>query len=61
MIEQNMGRLAIAIASGFGAEASLDFRLLFAPTVNDTTSTPHMPTPLANWSARRASTATPLP
>jgi metal-dependent amidase/aminoacylase/carboxypeptidase family protein len=31
MIEQNMGRLAIAIASGFGAEASLDFRLLFAP------------------------------
>jgi amidohydrolase len=35
MIEQNMGRLATAIASGFGAEASLDFRLLFAPTVND--------------------------
>jgi hippurate hydrolase len=35
MIEQNMGRLATAIASGFGAEATLDFRLLFAPTVND--------------------------
>jgi hippurate hydrolase len=35
MIEQNMGRLATAIASGFGADASLDFRLLFAPTVND--------------------------
>jgi amidohydrolase len=35
VIEQNMGRLATAIASGFGAEATLDFRLLFAPTVND--------------------------
>jgi amidohydrolase len=35
MIEQNMGRLASALASGFGAEATLDFRLLFAPTVND--------------------------
>jgi amidohydrolase len=35
MIEQNMGRLASALASGFGAEARLDFRLLFAPTVND--------------------------
>jgi amidohydrolase len=35
MIEQNMGRLATAIAGGFGAEATMDFRLLFAPTVND--------------------------
>ena len=35
MIEQNMARLATAIASGFGAEAKVDFRLLFAPTVND--------------------------
>ncbi|HEY1413159.1 MAG TPA: M20 aminoacylase family protein [Rhodopila sp.] len=35
LIEQNMGRLATAIATGFGAEARLDFRLLFAPTVND--------------------------
>jgi amidohydrolase len=35
LIEQNMGRLATAIASGFGAEARLDFRLLFAPTIND--------------------------
>jgi hippurate hydrolase len=35
MIEQNMGRMATSIAAGFGAEAMLDFRLLFAPTVND--------------------------
>ena len=35
LIEQNMGRLSTAIASGFGADATLDFRLLFAPTVND--------------------------
>ena len=35
VIEQNMGRLAASIATGFGAEATLDFRVLFAPTVND--------------------------
>ncbi|WP_158922087.1 M20 aminoacylase family protein [Acidisphaera sp. S103] len=34
-IEQNMKRLAASIATGFGAEAIVDFRILFAPTVND--------------------------
>jgi amidohydrolase len=35
MIEQNMQRLAVSIASGFGAKAVLDFRNLFAPVVNN--------------------------
>jgi amidohydrolase len=35
MIEQNMKRLAVSIASGFGAKAVLDFRNLFAPVVNN--------------------------
>jgi amidohydrolase len=34
-IEQNMRRLATSLAAGFGAEAELDFRFLFAPVVND--------------------------
>src|SRR5262245_11730800 len=35
LIEQNMGRLASGVASGFGATAELDFRTLFPPLVND--------------------------
>jgi hippurate hydrolase len=35
MVERNMKRLAISIAEGFGAEAVVDFRNLFAPVVND--------------------------
>jgi amidohydrolase len=35
MVEQNMKRLAVSIAAGFGAEATVDFRNLFAPVVND--------------------------
>jgi amidohydrolase len=34
-IEQNMRRLAVSIAAGFGAEATLDFRVIFAPMVNN--------------------------
>ncbi|HEY0185304.1 MAG TPA: M20 aminoacylase family protein [Rhodopila sp.] len=34
LIEHNMRRLATAIAAGFGAEAELEYRVLFAPTVN---------------------------
>jgi amidohydrolase len=37
MIEQNMRRLATSLAAGFGAQAELDFRFLFAPVVNDDT------------------------
>ena len=37
LLEQNMGRLASCIAAGFGASASLDFRVAFAPLVNDAT------------------------
>jgi metal-dependent amidase/aminoacylase/carboxypeptidase family protein len=35
MVEQNMNRLAVSIAAGFGAEAVVDFRKLFAPVLND--------------------------
>jgi hippurate hydrolase len=34
-IETNMTRLASSIASGFGAEATVDFRRLFAPVINN--------------------------
>jgi len=34
-IEQTMKRLAVSIAAGFGAEAVVDFRVLFAPVVNN--------------------------
>jgi amidohydrolase len=34
LVEQNMKRLATSIAAGFGAEATVDFRNLFAPVVN---------------------------
>ena len=36
LIEHNMRRLATSIATGFGAEAKLDFRVIFAPMVNNT-------------------------
>ena len=35
LIEQNMKRLVSSVAAGFGAEASVDFRVIFAPMVND--------------------------
>ena len=35
MIEQNMKRLAVSIAAGFGAEATVDFRIIFAPMINN--------------------------
>jgi amidohydrolase len=35
MIEQNMRRIASGVASGFGAKAELDFRVIFPPLVND--------------------------
>jgi hippurate hydrolase len=35
LIETNMERLTTAIAAGFGAEAKLDFRVIFASMVND--------------------------
>ena len=35
-IEQNMKRLASSLAAGFGAEATVDFRVIFAPMVNNT-------------------------
>jgi amidohydrolase len=34
-IKQTMTRLSTSLAAGFGAEATLDFRLLFAPMVNN--------------------------
>ena len=39
LVETNMRRLAEHIAQGFGATATMDFRLLFAPTVNDPAET----------------------
>lgn len=35
MVEQNMRRIAEGVASGFGATADLDFRLIFPPLVNE--------------------------
>jgi hippurate hydrolase len=35
LIETNMERLTTAVAAGFGAEAKLDFRVIFASMVND--------------------------
>ncbi len=37
LIEKNMRRIASGVASGFGATAELDFRILFPPLVNDAT------------------------
>jgi len=39
LIETNMRRLSESVASGFGATAQLDFRLIFLPTVNDPAQT----------------------
>ena len=38
LIETNMERLTTQVAAGFGAEAKLDFRLIFASMVNDRTT-----------------------
>ena len=38
-IEENMRRIAEGVAAGFGATAQLDWRLIFAPTVNATEQT----------------------
>ena len=35
MIEENMRRIATGVASGFGATAELDFRIVFPPLIND--------------------------
>jgi hippurate hydrolase len=35
LIERNMGHIATGVASGFGATAELDFRVIFPPLVND--------------------------
>src|ERR1700733_3981025 len=35
LVEANMKRLAGHVAAGFGAEATVDFRVIFAPLVND--------------------------
>jgi amidohydrolase len=37
LIERNMRRIASGVASGFGATAELDFRIIFPPLVNDAT------------------------
>ncbi len=34
LVEQGMRRIASGVASGFGATAEVDFRLIFAPLVN---------------------------
>ncbi|MDQ1078219.1 M20 aminoacylase family protein [Pseudoroseomonas cervicalis] len=38
-IEEGLKRVAEGIAAGFGATAELDFRLIFAPTINDPSAT----------------------
>jgi amidohydrolase len=39
LVERNMKRLAVSIAEGFGAEAVVDFRTLFAPVENNSEET----------------------
>jgi amidohydrolase len=39
LIQDNMNRLATSVAAGFGATATVDFRFLFAPLVNDPAET----------------------
>jgi amidohydrolase len=39
LIETNMRRIASGVASGFGATAEVDFRLIFPPLVNDAVET----------------------
>jgi amidohydrolase len=39
LIEHNMRRLVTSIAAGFAAEANLDYRVLFVPTVNNADET----------------------
>ncbi len=39
MIEANMARVAMGVAQGLGATATLDFRYLFLPLFNDATET----------------------
>ena len=38
-IEESMRRVAEGVAAGFGASATLDWRLIFAPTINDAAQT----------------------
>ncbi|WP_149536242.1 M20 aminoacylase family protein [Siccirubricoccus phaeus] len=38
-IEEGLQRVAAGVAAGFGAVATLDWRLIFAPTVNDAEAT----------------------
>jgi amidohydrolase len=35
MVERNLERIAAGVAQGFGASAKTDFRLIFAPLIND--------------------------
>jgi amidohydrolase len=39
LIETNMRRIATNVAAGFGASATVDFRVVFLPLVNDMTET----------------------
>jgi amidohydrolase len=39
LIETNMRRIATGVAAGFGAQAALDFRLIFPPLINDAAET----------------------
>jgi amidohydrolase len=39
LVEENMKRIATGVAAAFGATASVDFRRLFAPLVNDPAET----------------------
>ena len=41
-IEANMKRIAKGVAEGFGATAEVDFRVIFAPLINDAEPTQHI-------------------
>ena len=58
LVETNMKRIAAGVAAAFGATASVDFRRLFAPLVNDAGRDRRCsPTSRPSWSASRTSSA----
>ena len=57
LVEASMKRVAASTAEAFGVKAEVDFRALFAPTVNNPLR-PNSPRKSArNWSGRRTSTS----
>ena len=57
LLEQGVRRIAKGVAEGFGAEAEVDFRFIFAPLINAEAETMYWRTRRRPWWARQTSTA----